>query len=118
MAKQERTRARGVLLIAMLLLVSVIGGLLVAGAAGAQTAGQPGDPYTPTRTPKTSIHPIRTSTPPPPPPIVLRKCVGCEGPLPFTGADLTLFIVTGFAAIATGAVLVRRTRARRASPEV
>jgi hypothetical protein len=110
MAKQERARARGVLLIAMLLLVSIIGGLLVASSAGAQ----PGDPYS---TPTRSIHPSRTTSPPPPPPIVLRKCVGCD-PLPFTGADLTLFIVTGFAAIATGAVLVRRTRARRDGPEL
>lgn len=34
-------------------------------------------------------------------------------PLPFTGADLTLFAATGFAAVGTGTVLVRATRARR-----
>lgn len=114
MAKQEKARARGVLLIAMLLLVSVIGGLLVAGAAGAQTAG---DPYTP-KTPKTSIHPSKTTTQPPPP-TELKRCVGCEDEvLPFTGADLTLFVVTGLAFVATGVVLVRRTRARRHVPEV
>ena len=123
MVKKERTRARGVLLIAALLLVSVIGGLLVAGAAGAQTAGQPGDPYTPTKTPKTSIHPSSTSPPPirttTPPPVVLNRCVGCDDSvLPITGADLTLFLITGLAAIATGTVLVRRTRAaRRETPE-
>jgi hypothetical protein len=33
--------------------------------------------------------------------------------VPFTGADVTLFIITGVAAIATGTVLVRRTRGRR-----
>lgn len=117
MAKQEKARARGVLLVAMLLLVSVIGGLLVASAAGAQPAG--GDPYTPrTKTPKTSIHPSKTTTQPPPP-TVLRRCVGCEDEvLPFTGADLTLFLVTGLAFVATGVVLVRRTRARRETPEV
>ena len=121
MAKQEKARARGVLLIAVLLLVSVIGGLLVAGAAGAQ----PGDPYaSPTKTPKTSIHPSTTTTPPPPrtstpPPTVLNRCVGCEDQvLPTTGADLTLFIVTGLALVATGFVLVRRTRARREVSEV
>jgi hypothetical protein len=119
MVKQEKTRARGVLLIAVLLLVSVIGGLLVAGAAGAQ----PGDPYV-TRSPKTSIHPSTTSAPPPPetstpPPTVINRCIGCEDQvLPFTGADLTLFIVTGLALVATGVVLVRRTRARREVTEL
>jgi hypothetical protein len=33
--------------------------------------------------------------------------------LPFTGADVTLFLVTGVALVATGSVLVRRTRTRR-----
>ena len=108
MAKQEKARARGVLLIAMLMLVSVIGGLLVAGAAGAQPAG--GDPYR-TR----SIHPSRTTSTPPPP-TILRRCVNCD-PLPVTGADLTLFVVTGAALVATGVVIVRRTRARREAPE-
>lgn len=36
-----------------------------------------------------------------------------RGPLPFTGADLTLFAATGFAAVGTGTVLVRATRSRR-----
>ncbi len=35
------------------------------------------------------------------------------GVLPFTGADLTLFAATGFAAVGTGTILVRATRARR-----
>ena len=117
MAKQQKTRARSALFIATLLLVSVIGGLLVAGAAGAQTAGQPGgDPY---KTPITSIHPSTTTTPPLPPPTVLKRCIGCEDEtLPVTGADLTLFAVTGIALVATGVVLVRRTRARREAPEI
>lgn len=50
--------------------------------------------------------------------------VGAEsegaGLLPFTGADLTLFVATGLALTATGLVIVRRTRARReeAQPEL
>lgn len=36
-----------------------------------------------------------------------------RGPLPFTGADLTLFAATGFAAVGTGTILVRATRSRR-----
>lgn len=35
-----------------------------------------------------------------------------EGLLPFTGADLTLFVATGMAAIGTGVVVLRRTRPR------
>ena len=35
-----------------------------------------------------------------------------SGSLPFTGADITLFVVIGLAAIGTGAVIVRKTRAR------
>ena len=33
-----------------------------------------------------------------------------EGTLPFTGADLTLFLAIGVGAIATGTVMIRRTR--------
>lgn len=33
--------------------------------------------------------------------------------LPLTGADLTLFAATGFAAVGTGTILVRSARARR-----
>lgn len=36
-----------------------------------------------------------------------------RGPLPFTGADLTLFAATGFAAVGTGSILVRASRSRR-----
>jgi hypothetical protein len=36
-----------------------------------------------------------------------------DGPLPFTGADLTLFAATGVAAVGTGGILVRASRARR-----
>jgi uncharacterized surface anchored protein len=34
--------------------------------------------------------------------------------LPFTGADVTLFLVVGMGAIATGTFLLHRTRAERA----
>jgi hypothetical protein len=34
--------------------------------------------------------------------------------LPFTGADLTLFVATGLGAIATGTVILHRSRAARA----
>ena len=107
MAKQEKLRARSVLLIATLLLITVVGGLTVAGAAGAAPRG-PRDKY---HTPTDSVSPGRLSTRPPrthtpPPPNVC--CVQ-----PFTGADLTLFVITGLAGIVTGTVLVRRTRARR-----
>src|SRR5687767_15751693 len=36
-----------------------------------------------------------------------------RGPLPFTGADLTLFAATGFAAVGTGSILLRASRSRR-----
>jgi LPXTG-motif cell wall-anchored protein len=35
---------------------------------------------------------------------------GDGGVLPFTGADITLFVVIGLAAIGTGTLIVRRTR--------
>ena len=38
-----------------------------------------------------------------------------EGTLPFTGADLTLFLATGLAAIGTGTVIVRRARSAERS---
>ncbi len=38
---------------------------------------------------------------------------GGSSKLPFTGADLTLFVVTGGALVATGALVVRRARAGR-----
>ena len=106
MAKKERTRARAVLLIAGLLLVTIIGGVLVGGNASA--SHRRGDPYI-TRT--RSVHPNTITLPPPPPP----PC--CDPVMPVTGADITLFAVTGFAGVATGAVLVRRTRIRKRTPK-
>ena len=45
----------------------------------------------------------RPETPPEPPP---------EDTLPFTGADVTLFLITGAALVGTGMIVVRRTRAK------
>jgi hypothetical protein len=126
MAKHDRKRARSALVVALLLVVTIIGGMMVAATAGAQTV-VPGDQYT-TVSPSTEITttvppsvrskcPLQsplgpncdpTTIPPPPPP----PCIGGNC-LPITGADLTLFIATGLAAIATGVALVRRTRSRR-----
>jgi hypothetical protein len=115
MAKQQKARARSTLLIAGMLLITVVGGLVVAGAAGAAT--NPKDPYF---TPSDVVSPNRITSPPPrthsvkpPDDQVLAKRPPSN--LPFTGADLTLFVITGVAAIATGTILVRRTRARKQS---
>ena len=112
MVEQQKTRARGALLIATMLVVTIVGGLIVAGTAGAKT---PKDPYS---SPSDSVHPTRITTPPPRTHSVVPpddQVLGKRPPsvVPFTGADVTLFVITGVAAIATGAVLVRRTRARR-----
>jgi LPXTG-motif cell wall-anchored protein len=40
---------------------------------------------------------------------------GSNNALPFTGADITLFVVIGLAAIGTGIFIVRRTRPQGAS---
>lgn len=37
--------------------------------------------------------------------------------LPFTGADVTLFVITGAALVATGMLVVRRTRANRSEAQ-
>lgn len=100
--------------LALLMVTVVIGvmtALLIAGPVGAQEK----DPYS-DRGPKVLpsviergepkrpivVFPERTTPPEPPE----------RNPLPFTGADLTLFVATGMAAIATGTVILRRTRSR------
>jgi hypothetical protein len=46
---------------------------------------------------------------------LLRRSPNVQGQtLPFTGADLTLFLATGLGAIATGAVIMHRSREGRA----
>jgi hypothetical protein len=118
----------------LMLVVTIVGGMMITGSAGAT---EPGDIYTsisPSRetsittppcagTPCISSGIIVCEDPPcgphttsPPPPVVLRRCIGCNS-MPITGADLTLFIITGLAAIATGLVIVRRTRSRREPTE-
>ena len=97
------TRSRRALAAVAVSLVAVASGLLGGGAASAQT-----DPY--------------TGEPPAVLPHRLERSSDVEGTrveerdsgslLPFTGADLTLFLVTGAAAVGTGGLLVKRTGAR------
>jgi hypothetical protein len=116
MQKQYRTRFA---LLAMTVVVGVMTALFLVGSAAAAE-----DPYSndgpkilpsvierdePER-PDAVIDERETTPPPPdetPPPPQDER-----GPLPFTGADLTLFLATGMAAVATGSVIVRRTRTR------
>jgi hypothetical protein len=113
-------------LIASIVMIGAAGAVFVASSAGAQVLPQPlsspCDPYTthcepivkPTLlfTDPQRVRDKERITPPPSPP---PRCVGARC-LPFTGADLTLFAVTGFAAVGTGTVLVRATRSRRSRP--
>jgi len=110
--------ARKAIFVVLALAVAVVGMLALAPAASAQTTVGGGecffDPYgdkvcpdDQVRDPKTEVQAdllSRPSTPPDSP---------SDSPLPFTGADVTLFLVTGGALVATGAVLVRRNRTRR-----
>ena len=123
--------SRIVLLVASAVMIALSGAVFVASSADAQVIPQPlsspCDPYTkhcepivkptllfsdPSRVQEAfiTLPPPTMTTPPSEPP---KRCVGRKC-LPFTGADLTLFAVTGFAAIGTGTVLVRATRNRRA----
>ena len=43
-------------------------------------------------------------------PLLTPRERGATAALPFTGADLTLFVVAGAAAVGAGALIVRRTR--------
>jgi hypothetical protein len=91
--------------LATTVVVGIFMALLLIGPAGAQQK----DPYSndgPNIGPSVIEEPERPAvtddvTPP-----------SGRGPLPFTGADLTLFVATGIAAVATGSVIVRRTRSR------
>lgn len=110
--------ARKAVVLVMVLAIAVVGMLALAPAASAQTGGESlcfRDPYgglvcpsDEVRDPKTHVEADileRPDTPPPDNPP--------DSPLPFTGADVTLFLVTGAAMVLTGAVLVRRARTRR-----
>ena len=48
-----------------------------------------------------------------PPDSSTRLSTEPDDTLPFTGADVTLFVITGAALIATGLLVVRRTRANK-----
>ena len=117
--------SRIVLFAASAVMLALVAAVFVSTSARAQVVPQPlqspCDPYTKSCQPIVKPTLIATDparvkdreliTPPPSlPPSPPPRCVNC---LPFTGADLTLFAVTGFAAIGTGTVIVRATRGRR-----
>jgi LPXTG-motif cell wall-anchored protein len=114
----SRSVVRKTMLTVLALAVAVIGILALSPAASAQTVvGGEGecffDPYgdevcpsDEIRDPKTEVEAElleRPSTSPAP----------SDSPLPFTGADVTLFLVTGAALIGTGGFMVRRNKTRR-----
>lgn len=107
---EVRRTGRIALFVAAVLMLAVVAALAISSSAVAK----PCDPYA-----KKPCKPIVKPT-------VLRTDEGKpndkeivvpdrqeRGPLPFTGADLTLFAATGFAAVGTGTILVRATRSRR-----
>ena len=96
----------------LMVLMVVLSGLLVLGAGVASAAEEcPLDPYGNEVCPSedTKFNPdveadvlTRPETPPD------------DGEtLPFTGADVTLFVITGAALVATGMLVVRRSRAAK-----
>ena len=108
-----RSLATRTALFVVALAVAAVGVLAFAPVASAAEEGCFRDPYgnlvcptTETRDPKTTVEADLLERPPSTPPNPPET-------LPFTGADVTLFVVTGAALVGTGAVLVRRTRARR-----
>jgi hypothetical protein len=117
----EASAARKTVLAVLLLAVAALSVFALAPAASAQTTvgGEcffdpygnevcPGDEV---RKPETEVEAEllgRSDTQP-----TGGGAPAAEGPLPFTGADVTLFLVTGAALVVTGTVLVRRNRTRR-----
>lgn len=102
--------------------VPVVVGLLFAvlwiagsGAHAQQSKKPKYPPVTPSVLPSVLTSPIPSPSVVPSPEPSVEPSRGPEprDPLPFTGADLTLFAATGFAAVGTGTVLVRATRSRR-----
>lgn len=101
MATQIRIRRRG-----RVRMLVIAGAVAVSSLAVPATALAQSDPYSggepevlPTR--------LEKEEPGPGPDASARPS---DGALPATGAELTLFIVTGLAAIRTGTTLVRRSR--------
>jgi hypothetical protein len=90
--------------------LALAGALMMMGTALAQQ-----DPYgngTPVVSPNLITRPTDQ-----PASNLLRRSPNVQGAtqtLPFTGADLTLFVATGLGAIATGAVILHRSREGRA----
>jgi hypothetical protein len=121
--------SRIALFVASVVMLGLAAAVFVASSAEAQVVlpapqSSPCDPYTTTCKPIVKptllfndpdrVRDAELITPPPSlPPSPPPRCVGAKC-LPFTGADVTLFAVTGFAAIGTGTVLVRATRSRKA----
>ncbi|MGH2755107.1 MAG: hypothetical protein ACRDLB_11825 [Actinomycetota bacterium] len=101
----DRKHARG----ALLLIIGLLGALVAAITLSSGPASAQVEPY---NTQPPTVSPTRTArinTPPP-------ERNPLEDPpdtLPFTGADLTLFLATGVAAVGTGAIVVRRTRPKK-----
>ena len=97
-------------LLAVTVIVGVTFALSLVGSASAQQK----DPYS-NRGPKVLPSVIERGEPQRPPAIAPERLDtpdDSNNRLPFTGADLTLFVATGLAAVATGSVILRRTRTR------
>ena len=108
---QKHSRRFAVL--AMTIIVGVMGAMLLVGSAAAAE-----DPYS-NEGPQVLPSVIERGEPNRPDAVINERQQreppddsSSRGPLPFTGADLTLFLATGMAAVATGSVIVRRTRSR------
>ena len=90
--------------------LALAGALMMMGTALAQQ-----DPYGNGRP---VVSPNLITRPDQPASNLLRRSPNVQGAqtetLPFTGADLTLFVATGLGAIATGAVILHRSRQGRA----
>lgn len=101
MATQIRIRRRGRARMLVVAAVAVAGLVLPAGPVLAQA-----DPYS-GREPEVLPTRLQNEEPGTSPDAAGRSS---DETLPATGAELTLFIVTGLAAVRTGATLVRRSR--------
>jgi hypothetical protein len=101
----ERKHARS----ALLFITGLIGTMMAALMLSSGPASAQVEPYPPTPPTVSPTRTARINTPPP-------ERNPLEDPpdtLPFTGADLTLFLATGVAAVGTGAIVVRRTRPKK-----
>jgi hypothetical protein len=107
---EARRAGRIALFVAGIMMLATVAALSFTSSA----AAQPCDPYAkPPCKPIVKPTVIRTDHGRPDDDEVVIPNRQERGPLPFTGADLTLFAATGFAAVGTGTILVRATRSRR-----